>query len=369
MAKKKTKTKKSERKRLKVPSFRLSSQQKLILGSFLVLFGILLFIAFISFLFTGKEDQSAVSEFMSREAEVENWLSKSGAWLSDFFIQRGFGIASFIFSGLIFLSGVYVLMDISKVKLRKHWFWGTSIVIWLSILLGFFAHKNDILGGTIGFEVNSFLQDYIGKIGVILLLLFGLITYLAIRFKLTFQNFINLFKSAKKDIKSEFSEVSEDYVVAVDNNLSDEAEDIKSAFEIPLENKEPVPKKIVEEKPSAPLEVEVNESKEDEDEIEMEVETMEEEASETDNLANKLVEDFGQFDPTLELGNYKFPPIDLLKKYDTEGITINQEELEENKNKIVETLNNYKIGIASIKATIGPTVTLYEIVPEAGIRI
>ena len=102
---------------------------------------------------------------------------------------------------------------------------------------------------------------------------------------------------------------------------------------------------------------------------EIEVETGIEEQSETDNLSDKLVADFGQFDPTLELRNYQFPPLDLLKKYDNEGIAINQEELEENKNRIVETLNNYKIGIASIKATIGPTVTLYEIVPDAGIRI
>jgi len=90
----------------------------------------------------------------------------------------------------------------------------------------------------------------------------------------------------------------------------------------------------------------------------------------TKNKSDQLVEDFGEFDPTLELGNYKFPPIDLLKDYTGgAGITINQEELEENKNRIVQTLNNYKIGIANIKATVGPTVTLYEIVPEAGIRI
>ena len=101
----------------------------------------------------------------------------------------------------------------------------------------------------------------------------------------------------------------------------------------------------------------------------MEIEIIEEEVSETDNLAAKLVEDFGEVDPTLELSKFKFPSLDLLKKYDTESITINQEELEENKNKIIETLNNYKIGIASIKATIGPTVTLYEIIPEAGVRI
>lgn len=370
MAKRKTKTNKTPRKKIKRPNFKLSSQQKLVLGSFLVIFGVLLCIAFISFFFTGDADQSTISDFASRDAKAQNWLSKAGAWLSDFFIQRGFGIASFIFSGLIFLSGVYVLIDSNKAKLRKHWFWGVLIIIWLSILLGFFGNKNDILGGTIGFEINSFLQDYIGKIGVSLLLLFGLITYLAIRFKLTFESFTNIFKSAKKNIKDEFSELKEDVIVPFDNNLSDEAEAFKSAFEIPLDNKEPIKKETKPEKISATLEVKVTKDEEvEEPELEIKVEEVKEELSETDNLSNKLVEDFGLFDPTLELGNYKFPPLDLLKKYETEGITINQEELEENKNKIVDTLSNYKIGIASIKATIGPTVTLYEIVPEAGVRI
>tara|TARA_R110002050_G_scaffold71771_6_gene154374 strand:- start:6247 stop:8628 length:2382 start_codon:yes stop_codon:yes gene_type:complete len=367
----KSKTKKPPQKKLKKPSFKLSNQQKLVIGSFLVIFGVLLCIAFISFFFTGEADQSTLSEFASRDAKAKNWLSKLGAWLSDFFIQRGFGIASFIFSGLIFISGIYTLMNISKAKLRKHWFWGTLIAIWISILLGFFGNKNDILGGTIGFETNSFLQDYIGKIGVSLLLLFGLITYLAIRFKLTFESFTKLFKSAKKNIKDEFSEMKGDIVVPFDNNLSDEAEAFKSAFEIPLDNDIPeIKQQQKPEKVSAPLEVKVNTPEDiEEPELEIKVEEVKEELSETDNLSNKLVEDFGLFDPTLELGNYKFPPLDLLKKYDTEGIKINQEELEENKNRIVDTLSNYKIGIASIKATIGPTVTLYEIVPDAGIRI
>ncbi|TXG39600.1 DNA translocase FtsK [Seonamhaeicola maritimus] len=370
MAKRKTKTKKSTTKKLKAPSFKLSSQQKLVFGSFLVIFGIVLCIAFVSFFFTGEIDQSALSDFSSRDTKAENWLSKSGAWLSDFFIQKGFGIASFIFSGLIFLSGVYVLMDLPKSKLRKHWFWGTLIVLWLSVIFGFFAHKNDILGGTVGFEINAFLQDFIGKIGTILLLLFGLITYLAIRFKVTFESILKLFKSAKKDIKDEFSDLKDETFVPVDNALSDEAEAIKAAFEIPLEKKEPVVKKAPKVVKEPPVKLEVApETKVEEPEIEIKVEETAEELSETDNLANKLVEDFGQFDPTLELSNYQFPPLELLKKYDTEGITINQEELEENKNRIVDTLSNYKIGIASIKATIGPTVTLYEIVPEAGIRI
>jgi len=369
MARKKTKTKKAKTSKFKKPSFKLSNQQKFIFGSFLIIFGILLCVAFLSFFFTGQADQSALSEFSSRDIKAQNWLSKSGAWLSDLFIRRGFGIASFIFSGLIFLSGIYVLVDIKKTKLIKHWFWGTFIVIWLSVFFGFFAHKYDILGGTIGFEINTFLQDFIGKIGTLLLLLFALITYLAIRFKMTFQSFVALFKSAKKDITDEFSPVDDQVTVPLDNDLTAEAETIKSAFEIPLKNLEPTIKNHSQpNKGPGELKIE-SPTKETADDIEMEIEQIAEEQSETNNLANKLVEDFGLFDPTLELGNYQFPHLDLLKTYQTEGITINQEELEENKNRIVDTLNNYKIGIASIKATIGSTVTLYEIVPEAGIRI
>ncbi|WP_203256872.1 DNA translocase FtsK [Hyunsoonleella ulvae] len=369
---KRTKTKKPTKPKLKKPSFKLSSQQKLVFGSFLVIFGIILCVSFISFFFTGKADQSALSEFASRDTEAKNWLSKIGAWLSDFFIHRGFGIAAFILSGLVFLSGIYVLMDIKKRKLRTHWFWGILIMIWCSICLGFFSSKHDILGGTIGFEVNSFLQDYIGKIGTVLLLILGFITYLAMRFKVTFESFKRLFSTAKKDIENELSDLKQETFV-VDNNLSEEAEAIKTAFDIPLDNTpkdKPVKPKETTVKDATPIKVEVAKPEPEEDTaLEIKVETIKEEVTETDNLANKLVEDFGLYDPTLELGNYQFPHIDLLKKYDTGGITINQEELEENKNRIVETLNNYKIGIASIKATIGPTVTLYEIVPEAGVRI
>lgn len=365
MAKKKTKTTNSSKPKLKVPSFKLTNQQKLVLGSFLVLLGLLLFIAFVSFLFTGKADQSTLTEFTSRDVKPQNWLNKTGAWLSDFFIQRGFGIASFIFAGLIFLSGVFVLTNSSTKKLRKHWFWGTLIVIWLAIFFGFFTEKLDILGGTIGFEMNLFLQDYLGKIGTSLLLVFFLITYLAIRFKVTADTFKNLFQRASKDIKNEFNTVTDDVTVPIDNDLTAEAEDIKSAFELDIEKPTDEQEELAQETKPKPK----PEPEKEEAEMTIEVEKVAEELSETDNLSNKLVEDFGQFDPTLELSNYKFPSLDLLKKYESEGITINQEELEENKNRIVETLNNYKIGIASIKATIGPTVTLYEIVPDAGIRI
>ncbi|GAA3554160.1 DNA translocase FtsK [Snuella lapsa] len=373
MAKQKTKAKKTPRKKLRIPSFKLSNQQKLVVGSFLVLFGLLLCIAFISHLFTGNADQSTLNEFTSRGVKAKNWLSKSGAWLSYFFIQQGFGIAAFILSGLTALTGIFVLTNSNKAKLRKHWFWGLLVMLWLSVFFGFFGNINGTLSGSVGFEINVFLQDYIGKIGTSLLLLFALISYLAIRFKVTFQSITNLFSSARKNIKNELSDIEEDLTVAFDNNLTEEAEAIKSAFEIPLDNDDPIVKETSKQEPTT-FEVNVSQKEEeaidgDTSELKIEVEQVAEELSETDNLSNKLVEDFGLFDPTLELAKYQFPPLELLKKYDTEGITINQEELEENKNKIVETLNNYKIGIASIKATIGPTVTLYEIVPDAGIRI
>jgi S-DNA-T family DNA segregation ATPase FtsK/SpoIIIE len=364
--------------KLKKPSFKLSNQQKFIFGSLLIILGVLLFISFLSFVFTGKEDQSVLGNFPERSEDYKNWASQLGAWVSELFITKGFGIPSFIFSGLLFLSGVYVTLNLKTAKLRKHWIWGVLIIIWLSVFFGFFTHKYDILGGIIGYEINRFFQDYIGKIGTALVLLFGLITYLAIRFKVTGDTFVRLFNRAKNDIKQDLKSEkgTTEPTVVIDNSFTEEAEAIKSAFEIPLENSKPTisnhskPESKVESK-AEKLKMEVAEKPIEEtiDVPELKVETVEEEKSETDNLADKLVADFGQFDPTLELGNFQFPPLDLLKKYDNEGISIDQEELEENKNKIVETLNNYKIGISSIKATIGPTVTLYEIVPEAGIRI
>ncbi|WP_179353509.1 FtsK/SpoIIIE family DNA translocase [Winogradskyella vidalii] len=363
--------------KLKRPSFKLTSQQKLIFGSFLIIIGILLFISFLSFVFTGKEDQSVLHNFPERSTEYKNWASQLGAWVSEFFITKGFGIPSFIFAGLLCLSGVYITLSLNKAKLTKHWVWGTLSVIWLSILFGFFTHKYDLLGGTIGFEMNQFLQDYIGKAGTILLLIFGFISFLAIRFKVTGESIVNIFKRAKSSIKEDLESdtIAPEPTVTLDNSFTEEAEAIKSAHELTLEKAEPTitkhskPKKVETEE----LQMEVTEKPEEESvdspELTMEVETVEDEKSETDNLADKLVEDFGQFDPTLELGKYQFPTLDLLKKYNNEGISIDQSELEENKDKIVETLRNYKIGISSIKATIGPTVTLYEIVPEAGIRI
>lgn len=365
MAKKATKSKPTPV--TKKNPFILSKQNKIILGSLLMLFSIALFFSFVSFYFTWQEDQSLLTEFKNRNEEAKNLLNKFGASVSHFVVYKGFGIASLVFPFLIFVSGVYLFLNLNKKALLKKWIWGLTFLVWISVALGFFATESPLLGGLVGYEMNDFLQDYTGKIGVVLLLLFGLVFIIVRLFKLTPEGIIEFLSAKKQALSKEFTrEPKQTAVTYTTTGTLEEAPVILDTYthktEIPHLEKEPEAK-----------ELEVNiaaQPEEDEPSLNMEVEHIVEETEETDLLANKLVDDFGEFDPTLELGNYKFPTIELLDQHGVSGgITINQAELEENKDRIVETLKNYKIGIAQIKATIGPTVTLYEIVPDAGIRI
>ncbi|MFD0799515.1 DNA translocase FtsK 4TM domain-containing protein [Maribacter chungangensis] len=367
MAKKATKRKPTPTKR-KSP-FILSKQNKIILGSLLALFSIALFFSFISFYFTWQEDQSMLTEFKNRNEEAKNLLNKFGASVSHFFVYKGFGISAIIFPILLCISGIYMFLGLDRNGLLKKWIWGLIFVIWISVTLGFFATESPLLGGLIGYEINDFLQDYAGKIGVLLLLVFGLV-FIAVRlFKLTPEGIASFFRSKKEALASEFKsskkpepETEESFLPLGQDDEPIIIDTYTHKAEIPHLEKEPVENDFeitVQTEPQA-----------EEPQLNMEVEHIVEEQEEIDLLANKLVDDFGEFDPTLELGNYKFPTLELLDQHGvTGGITINQQELEENKDRIVDTLKNYKIGIAQIKATIGPTVTLYEIVPEAGVRI
>ncbi|MCR1026390.1 DNA translocase FtsK [Cellulophaga baltica] len=371
---KKSKSSKSTAPKKKA-SLKLSKQNKIILGSLIMLFSVALFFAFISFFFTWQDDQSLLSEFSNRNQEAKNLLNKFGAAISHLFVYKGFGIAALIFTFLFFISGLRLFLSLTKTGLLRKWIWGLVFVIWISLSLGFFAEKRPLLGGLVGYEMNDFMQDYIGKLGVVLLLIFGLVVILVRLFKLTPDHISEYYKNKKSAISKEFSEkdavetYSEEEVEALIQK--EEKQKVVDTYthkkDIPVMETKTETKTIIDKdfEVTIPVEEDVVE-----EELPMEVEKIVEEKEETDNLASKLVEDYGEFDPTLELGNYKFPTIDLLDQHGvTGGITINQEELEENKNKIVETLKNYKIGIAQIKATIGPTVTLYEIVPEAGVRI
>ena len=340
---------------------KLNSSQKLFIGSTLIVISFVLLISFSSYFFSGNSDQSTLIQFTNKDVSPENWMSKVGAFLADLFLHKGFGISSYIICFLTFISGLFILLDSNKAKLTKHWFWGILIMVWISLLFGLINLETGKFSGIVGFESNLFLKSYIGNIGTSFLLLLSAIFYLTFRLKVGVDSFKSwfTFKSKKQD---------ENFITNLDDIESQEPVDItENNAENPiLETNNNDNKELVLDKN---LKDENNEKYSNDDEITIEIKETFQEESETDNLSKKLVKDFGLFDPKLELASFKFPNLDILKKYDSEGITINKEELEENKTKIVNTLNNYKIGIESIKATIGPTVTLYEIVPEAGVRI
>jgi S-DNA-T family DNA segregation ATPase FtsK/SpoIIIE len=365
-------------------SWEITKQHKIVLGSLLILFSVALLVAFISFYIHGQEDQSAVIELNDRSEIVQNWLGKFGAFLADLIVYKGFGLASFLFVRLFFLTGLFMILGISSTKLKGIWFWDLFALIIISVLLGFFATSLPELGGTVGYELNLLLQDYIGKTGTLLLLFFGLIIYVMFKIKLSPEKIQSFFENTKKEIKSDLGSNAatknegaynlEEFAVPEDKELEDISLKPKnSQFEVDKEALKPTISKSSEisltpnPKPTAAAVTSMANDSIPEDTFV--IETAPEEEIIEENLASRLVSDFGLFDPTLDLSNYKYPTIDLLKDYSTGGITINQEELEENKNRIVDTLRNYKIEIAQIKATVGPSVTLYEIVPEAGIRI
>jgi len=341
----------------------LSSAKRLFIGSTLAILSVFLFVSFVSYFFTGEIDQSNLYSFSDKNITNSNSLGKIGAIISDFFIYKGFGISSIIISFLIFLSSLHVLLEIKKRKLIKNWLWGFYLIFLFSIFFGLVDY-GDIYSGIIGYEIVSFLDVYINSIGVIFLLVFMSLLYLTFRLKLGLDdikrsvNFIKSFRlfKTKSVEESEVENVQFNENVVDDNSVQIEEE---SENETETETEENNTEKIIP----------VKESTTNNDKVDIEVKEIVEEKSEADNLADKLVDNFGQFDPKLELGKFQFPKLNLLKQYDSEKITIDKDELEENKNRIVDTLANYNISISNIKATIGPTVTLYEIIPDAGVRI
>ena len=388
--KKETTDKNSEDQATTKKSWRITRQHKLLLGSMFVLFSIALFVAFVSFFVYGHEDQSTIHLLAERGEKSKNWLGKFGAILSDFFIYKGFGAASFLFVKLFFLTGSFLALDISLRKLKSIWFWDLFAIVLISVLFGFFANSLPELGGTIGYEMNLFSQDYIGRIGTLLILILGIVIYLIFKIKISPDTIKSFFERNKKELHDDLATLNtavsdtkynlEEFAVKEEEEEEDDIAEPElktvSPFEINKEALKPTisnPSEIQLEPVMKSMPMTITPATEPEiiatNDESFVIEKAPEEATIDENLASRLVADFGLFDPTLELSNYKFPTLDLLKEYSSGGITINQAELEENKNNIVETLRNYKIEIAQIKATVGPSVTLYEIVPEAGIRI
>ena len=378
MAVKKTRKKATPKKAKTTIKKGLSEKQRLLIGGFFMVLGLGVFISIVSYFFTWKADQSIIGN-LDRDVEAQNYLTKFGAHIGDLLVYKGFGVFSFIIAILLLLTGISYFFNLGKNQLKKRWFWGLYIVLLGSVAFGFFNHFYGLLSGVVGFEVNDYLQDYVGKTGTILILSFFALIYLIYRLNFTPATIQQYFSNAKNKIKKDFdsAKAAEEREAAQGSIVQETLDATHEAapsldFDVAVAKEETQAttseKKVSTSKATSTFET-VTPVEEPED-LKVEVEQVIEE-EEVDTKSKQLVEDFGEFDPTLELGNYQFPTIDLLKDYSAQqnNITIDQGELEENKNKIVETLKNYKIEIAHIKATIGPTVTLYEIVPEAGVRI
>ena len=399
-----------------------------IVGLFLILTSFLFTVAFISYLFTWKEDQSYIAQTnggwstLFRTSEeihsndntelqpIQNKLGKLGALLANQFIFEWFGIASFLFVLLFFITGYKFLYKKSLLPVWKTILYSLIGIVFISVTLGFIQdyieNTPHILEGKFGYWTNQLLNAQIGKYGVAGVLIFAYLSALILIYNLdlrfTFQSKsegisdetesssdeVDETNTLRTTTKNEEEEDIGNVVINVANTLrsrganggtdvalpedyieeeEDDLDEAESAVSIAFETK---PKVIPHTQGS--IELSVNKPLEIEKPVEEKIEpslSVEEVKEEKVITANDLVAQFGEYDPKLDLSGYQYPTLDLLKDYGSGKITINPQELEANKNRIVDTLRNYSIEIEHIKATIGPTVTLYEIIPKPGVRI
>ncbi len=406
MAEKNKKTKQRKSKTVsksETPEHKIKIEKfRFVAGIAVMVIAVYLLFAFGSFLLNAEADQSKLQIdwlklIKDPSINVNNITGKTGAWLADVFINRWFGLASFLFIYLLFTYGAKFINRPVKSLLSKT-IKTLIIIIWLSVTLGFiFQHKYPELhlypGGSYGYHISVWLNSLVGKIGTFFILLLILVSYLVIRF----DSFFLLFKS-NKDKKQN---PEGDFIGETKNNkkpetsgfsLSEEAENFKhklseedndSIFINENEDHEGYSTNEDNENSASSIrsnysdhindknreEIDKNTStktianEDGNDDLELTVEIKEEQTGDYENQPQD------DYDPTLDLSHYEYPGLELLEDYSHLKLEVSNEELNENKNRIVETLKNFKIEILKIKATIGPTVTLYEIVPAQGVRI
>jgi S-DNA-T family DNA segregation ATPase FtsK/SpoIIIE len=398
-----------------------------IFGLISLFFAAFLTVAFVSYLFTWKHDQDIVDRGLFKMIifpdKVENLGSKLGAALSNLFIHNWFGIASFAFIFLLLLSG-FRMMKIRILPFGKSLKFTILGIIWTSITLGFlFGRKYFFMGGAHGVIMSEWLNSVISKFGTVFLILLSLFAFIIFTVenalewsKKFFQDLLNG-NIKGKNIHWKFWEQTNQQIISnvqnqsiPDQNLS-ENKNIQNANiqNAKVQNvKKPIGKEV-----ELPVKTIVKKEfllhddgkEEDPNAIKMEVDNTVKRNEEENYIPEKennlqpndlftplsgntplgkaliveknkdITDENAQikfttnYDPTLDLSRYKLPPIDLLDDHKSQNSEVTNDELISNKNKIVETLKNYKIEIQKIKATIGPTVTLYEIIPAPGVRI
>ncbi len=334
-------------------------------ASFLVLLSFYLFIAFISYFFTWQTDQDFQWEgvFSGPDIRVDNHGGKLGAWLSVTFLDKGFGIPSlgFPFILLVFGLSIYGLQFFKTWRIFRITLTG---IILTSVLLGLiFGETIDVLGsgpgGSHGFLISRWLTASLGKAGTSFLLF----TFFTAYFLYSFRGFLSFMKGMLSKKHVQRKEENKDTGTMADTMSTDESHWHSGTSE-------GLNKKSHEESDTYTVsDNRKNIKGEKVIDIDNDIEMIVAPSGENDSLDDEYLEFEADYDPTLDLSSYKYPPLSLLKEYESSNSSVSTEELVSNKKKIVETLANYKITITRINATIGPTVTLYEIVPAPGIRI
>ena len=368
-----------------------------IFGMTLLLLAFFMVIAFVSNLFTWKEDQAiagvnSIWELFTRgDISVENWLGKLGAVTALQFQNHWFGICAFFLPFLLTLAGVKILWDVALLPITKSLKYSLFTTIWLSTFFGYIFHNNPdmlILAGGYGYQMSQTLNSMVGFIGTGAMLVFTFTGFLVAAYNISFRKkaetempaeegsveeaVVNSPMPVMNILKTEDSSRTVELDLGVDEEEDEEEEDEEetteeNAIDLSLEDEQE--EEVMEEEEEDPdLSLEIASLLATEDEVPMEVAAVTEEAAVLDDDI-ELPHAQGDYDPTLDLSSYKFPTLELLENYGDKKIEVNKEELEANKNRIVETLSHYNISIEKIKATIGPTVTLFEIVPQAGVRI
>jgi DNA segregation ATPase FtsK/SpoIIIE, S-DNA-T family len=376
-----------------------------ILGSILILLALLFFIAFTSYLFTWEEDQDKVFKegyhlLLGTESKLANLMGSFGAFISHFFIYKGFGVASYLLCSFLFVMGVNLFFRQKVFSLLKNFKYMVVGLPLLSLVAAVFMQGNDFAwGGGVGEMCRDFFYAVIGKVGTIALILLSVLIYIIWKFNPDFNKIGAKIKSVKAGVLNHEDDVEFDDKEVVKTPLVTKTETIDEDNEIEENELEITgnfikPKKVKETFDNHELilnepqnEIEnIEESAAEEEslisimpplkkpevqavtDLELEVKVVEEEVA----LSPKTVSDVlnqGNYDPILDLRDYKYPSVNLLENHGSEKIVQDPQELENNKNQIITTLRNYDIEIQKIYATVGPTVTLYEIIPAPGVRI
>ncbi len=340
----------------------LSKKNKNIIATLLLLTSFYLLIGFISFLFEWRVDDSIVSGKDLSDViindEIQNLIGGIGAYTSNLLIKNFFGITAFIIP-LLIASISLRIFGVKKINLSNLFLNSLILILYIPVCLDY-LFDNIILSGKVGIYLNILLDTSLGKLGKVMLLITIFIIYLIVYMKID-SDLFDLIKNKLQNIFSKIKyvkKIKDDGVEKLKKENAHENEDDN----ILIRNKEIN---------NTALEKKINkvEKKSEDINVDIDIKSVQNEEKLSKSEIEQKIKELGDYDPTLDLSEYKMPKIELLEDHGGGEIKIDKIDLEDKKNKIVETLGYYNIGIASISATVGPTITLYEIVPEAGVRI